>query len=421
MLSSAAVRMDRYAFTSLRLLWMSALLTASLLSASPASPQTSTPPETRAGEIARQQEEKAQVAAPDEPNRGEVFLEQVERGKWFLAPPRGWYPLFGSIYYGSGLALGGGYRHHIGYDSYVDASAMYSIAGYKLGRITARTPNHVKGRLDLEGSVEWLDATRVPFFGLGNDSQTSGRTSFRINRAQVEGAAELHLVDWLRLRLDGGFDDYTQKPGQGRQPSIATLYTPEQAPLLGSSDQLYLRGEASAAFLWLRSPAYSRTGGLYRVAYEEFNPLRGSGGTFGFVRTEFVQHVPIQRETWVVSLRARTESILRKSDVVPYFLMPYLGSGNTLRGYPTGRFRDRHTLLLSSELRWFPNRLGLDMALFFDAGKVAPLRSQLTLDNLKTDYGIGVRFHTPSATVLRLDLARGLEGFHVVLTASAPF
>ena len=401
--------------------WIAPLLAALLLWPTLSPAQTTTAPETRAGEIARRQEEKEKTAAPDKPNRGEAFLGQVEDGKWFVGEPRGWYPLFGSIYYGSGIALGAGYRHHIGYDSYVDASAMYSIAGYKLARIVGRTPNHVKGRLDLEGSIDWLDATRVPFFGLGNDSQASGRTNFRISRAQVEGSAALHLVDWLQLRLDGGVDDYTEKPGQGRQPSIETVYSPEQAPLLGSGDELYLRGEASAAVLWLQSPGYSRTGGLYRFAYEEFNPLRGSGGTFGFARTEFVQHLPILRETWVVSLRARTESIVRKSDVVPYFLMPYLGSGTTLRGYPTGRFRDRHTLLLSSELRWFPNRLGLDMALFFDAGKVAPQRSQLKLRDMKTDYGIGVRFHTPSSTVLRLDLARGLEGLRVVLTASAPF
>ena len=64
---------------------------------------------------------------------------------------------------------------------------------------------------------------------------------------------------------------------------------------------------------------------------------------------------------------------------------------------------DRHSLLLSSELRWFPNRVGLDMAFFVDMGKVAPFRSGLTLNDLKKDYGIGVRFHTPAATALRLD------------------
>ena len=376
--------------------------------------------QTRAGEIVRQQEEKARAAKPDQPSRGELFSEQLEEGKWFVGVPRDWYPMFGSIYPGGGLAPGGGYRHHIGYDSYVDISGMYSVARYKKFQIAGSTPNHVNGRLDISGSMSWLDATQVPFFGLGNDSDSNARTNFRISRTQVEGAAVLHLVDWLRLRLDGGLDDYAQRSGQGAYPSIEEAFSPATAPVLGE-DLRYLRGEASAAVYWLQSAGYSRTGGLYRFAYEEFNPLRGDGGTFGFMRTEVVQHVPILHETWVLSLRGRTESIVRKSDVVPYFLMPWLGSGNTLRAYTTGRFRDRHTLLLAGELRWFPNRLGLDMALFFDAGKVAPQRSSLTLDGMKTDYGIGVRFHTPTATALRMDLARGQEGWRMVLAAGAPF
>jgi hypothetical protein len=328
--------------------------------------------------------------------------------------------VFGSIYPGGGFAPGGGYRHHLGYDSYLDASAMYSLSNYKQVQLSGSTPNHIHDRLDLSGSVSWLDAPRLPYYGLGNGSAPENLTSFRLNRSRMEGAATLHLVDWLRLRLDGGIDDYTQKAGQGAAPTIATAFTSTTAPLLGEHLR-YLRGEASAAVVWLQSPGYSRTGGLYRFAYEEFNPLIGEGGTFGFARTELVQHVPILRETWVVSLRARTESIVRKSDVVPYFLMPWLGSGTTLRAYGTGRFRDRHTLLLSSELRWFPNRLGLDMALFVDAGKVAPQRSHLTLDGMKTDYGVGIRFHSPTTTALRLELARGQEGWRTVLTASAPF
>lgn len=377
--------------------------------------------QTRADEIARQQDEKARAAAPDKPNKAEAFFERLEEGNWFAGPPRGWYPIFGSIYYGSGFAPGVGYRHYIGYDSYLDVSAKYSVANYKQVQLAASTPNHARHRLDLAGLIAWVDAPSVPFYGLGNDSTPDGRTHFRVSLSRMEGSAALHLVDWLRLRLDGGVDNYTQRPGQGSAPSIEEIYSPESAPLLGSDDLLYLRGEASATVQWLKSPTYSRTGGLYRFAYEEFNPLKGSGGTFGFARTEIVQHVPILRETWVVSLRARTESIVRESDVVPYFLMPYLGSGDTLRGYHTGRFRDRHTLLLTSELRWFPNRLGLDMAVFFDAGKVAPQRSHLTLEGMKTDYGLGVRFHTPSATALRLDLAKGLEGWRVVVATSPSF
>jgi len=377
--------------------------------------------QTRESEIARQQEEKERAIGPDTPNRAERFFEQFEKGKWFVGEPRGWYPVFGSIYPGGGFAPGVGYRRYIGYDSYVDASAMYSLISYKKVQIVASTPNHVHDRLDIAGLASWIDAPRVGFFGLGNDSTLDGRTAFRIQRARMEGSAVVHPIGAVKLRLDGGFDDYTQKAGHGSAPSIEQIYSPATAPLLGSDDGLYLRGEASAVVQWLPSPGYSRTGGLFRFAYEEFNPIQGDGGTFGFARSELVQHVPIQRETWVLSLRARTESIVRKSDVVPYFLMPYLGSGDTLRGYATARFRDRHTLLLTSELRWFPSRVALDMALFVDAGKVAPQRSQLNFDGMKTDYGIGVRFHTPLTTALRVDLARGSEGWRLVLAASPAF
>ena len=375
--------------------------------------------QTRAALIEQQQAEKAKTLHADEPSRAERFFERLEEGKWF-GGPRGWYPYFGSVYPSGGFTAGAGYRHHIGYDSFVDVAAMMSVNASKKVQIVGSTPNHLHRRLDLAGAISWLDATQVPFYGRGSDSVRADRTVFGLQRTQMEGSAAFRLVDWLQLRIDGGLDHYDQRAGRGSAPSIEERFNPVSAPRLGE-DELFLRGEVSATALWLQWPGYSRRGGLYRLAYEEFNPLRGSGGTFGFIRTEVVQHLPLLRETWVLSGRASTESVVRKSDVVPYYLMPWLGGGDTLRAYPTARFRDRHTLLFGGELRWFPNRLALDMALFFDAGTVAPFRSQLSLDRLKSDYGIGVRFHTPTTTALRIDVARGSEGWRTVVTTSAPF
>ena len=375
--------------------------------------------QTRAEEVAKQQDDKAHHLTPYKPNAAETFLDQLEHGKWFIGTPRGWYPTFGSIYPGGGLTGGLGYRHYIGYDSYIDAGALYSIGGDKKIQIVASTPDHLDGRLDLMSAIGWIDGTRRPYYGLGNESDKAQFTTYRITHGFAEGAALLRPVKWLRLRVDGGLDDYDQRRATGTGRPIDEVFTPATAPLLGGNPR-YLRAEVSAAAYWLESPGYSRRGGLYRFAYEEFNPVE-EGGTFGFVRTEVVQHLPIMRETWVVSLRARTESIVRKSDVVPFFLMPSLGGGNSIRGYLTERFRDRHALLMSSELRWFPNRLGLDMAFFADAGKVAPLRTGLTFDRMRTDVGIGMRFHTPTSTVLRLEVARGWEGLRFVFATSSPF
>ena len=134
-----------------------------------------------------------------------------------------------------------------------------------------------------------------------------------------------------------------------------------------------------------------------------------------------MQHVPILRETWVVSLRGRVETSWGKSDQqVPFYLLPSLGGGNSLRGYPSWRFRGRNSLLLQGEWRIIANR-GFETAVFYDAGKVAERTSDLDLDDLHTDYGFGARFHALHSTFLRVELAHSREGLRLVFASSAAF
>jgi outer membrane translocation and assembly module TamA len=63
----------------------------------------------------------------------------------------------------------------------------------------------------------------------------------------------------------------------------------------------------------------------------------------------------------------------------------------------------------------------IDTAVFFDAGKVASRKSDLDFDDLHTDVGFGIRLHGPLATPLRIEIARGSEGFNLVFAASATF
>jgi outer membrane translocation and assembly module TamA len=61
------------------------------------------------------------------------------------------------------------------------------------------------------------------------------------------------------------------------------------------------------------------------------------------------------------------------------------------------------------------------MALFYDAGKVTSERSDLNFDGLKSNVGIGIRFHGPLTTPLRIEFAKGDEGWHIVFGGSAAF
>jgi hypothetical protein len=91
-----------------------------------------------------------------------------------------------------------------------------------------------------------------------------------------------------------------------------------------------------------------------------------------------------------------------------------------LRGFSSWRFRDRNSVLFSGEYRWAAGPL-VDMAIFVDAGKVAARGAGLNFRNLEVSHGIGLRVHTPSRTVARVELARSREGASVILSFGPSF
>jgi outer membrane protein assembly factor BamA len=264
----------------------------------------------------------------------------------------------------------------------------------------------------------WRDAPQVGYFGVGM-AQPSPRANFRLTQTYGALAAEIRPTKWTRLQGEVAYEQYDTDEGRGRHPSIDEIYTTATAPGLFASPT-FVRTEATAAIDWRTSPGYSRKGGFYGVTLASFS-AREDAESFQRLDGEIIQHLPLLRENWVISVRGRVQTTLNDDDLVPYFLLPQLGSGRTLRGYETGRFRDRHSLLTSAEFRWIPSRLALDMALFYDAGKVAPLRSDLDFEHLANDWGIGIRFHGPATTVLRVEAARGSDGWRLVFANAAAF
>lgn len=376
--------------------------------------------DTREAVIARQQEEKARAAVPYVPNRAEALFQRFEReGFPFVGTPTGFYPAFSSVYPGGRLALGAGYRRFTGDSAQFDVHALYSLATYKRVEASFRSPGHARGRLEVGGRVGWMDAPRVSYFGLGSNTTRSDWTVFRMRETYAEAAASWRPVRWLQLTGSTGYEGYDEGSGTGPRTTIEDRFTSITAPRLGE-DPSYARGSMTASLLWLDSPTYSRRGGFLRSTYETRRRVDGDG-TFATARTEVVQHVPFLRETWVLSLRGRSEAIVGADAAAPYFLLPALGNGHTLRAFQTDRFRDRQSVLLNAEWRWIPSRLALDVALFADAGKVGRTWRDVASGPMTTDYGIGVRFHTPAATALRIEVARGDEGTRLIVASSAAF
>ena len=402
---------------SSRYLRQTASLTAAALLAVAASSTSAAAQETRAEVIARAKAEKAKDLEPYRPGRIESFVTWLGRG--VMQPASGVYPSIGSVYSGGGLAAGPGLRVFTGDRAFFDARAMYSIRQYKLADAAFVAPSVGSDRLSLRLNGGWLDATQIGYFGLGMGSSEDDRANFRMK--QTYGGAELALrpAGPIVLAAGAAYEDYAMERGLGRRPSIEEVFTPATAPGLGISPT-YTHLTGSAGIDSRPATGYARRGTLLQVAYHTYRD-RDEVYSFDRVDVEAVQHIPITRDNWVLSLHGRMQSTANDTDAVPYFLLPSLGSGSTLRAYPTGRFRDRHALLLQAEWRWLVNKYGLDMALFYDAGKVAARREDLDLKNLKSDYGIGLRFHGLRTTALRIDLARSRDGLNLVFSAGAAF
>ena len=372
--------------------------------------------ESRAAEIAAEQARQAAQAKPYEPGSAERWAVALRRE--FLTEPSGLYPYFASVYSGGGFTLGAGYREFVSDRTHWDVKGLYSVKSYKLFEFSTDSWGHAAGRIDLHGRFGWRDATQVAYYGLGIDSPDV-RSNFQMKQAYVGGDLQVRPGGYSVFGAGVMYEDYTLEQGAGNVPSIEEMFTPATAPGLGASPT-YVHTIGSAGIDWRPAAGYARRGGLYQITYHNFAD-RSETYSFDRIDGEIVQHLPILRENWVVSLHGLVQTTLDDDDVVPYFLLPSLGSGSTLRAYPSWRFRDRHSLLMSGEFRWIPSRMGIDMALFYDLGKVTSRWDDLSLTGLKSSAGIGIRFHSPIATPLRIELAHGREGLHLVFAGSAAF
>jgi hypothetical protein len=371
--------------------------------------------ESRESEIAAKQAKKAQDLKPYVPPKPERLIAEFRRQA--IEEPSGFFPFLDSPYRGGGFTLGGGYRQFFGDASSWDVKGAYSIKNYKLLESAAHVPLGDRGRVGLR--VGWFDAPQVAYYGLGIDTSSDARTNFRLEETYAEGLLAFRPQRWIVLDGAIAYEGYSTDEGHGSSPSIETVHTPLTAPGLGSSPT-YLHTQGTVGIDWRRSPGYARSGGFYGITLHNYAD-QDDVYSFDRLDADVVQHLPIFRDVWVLSFHGRVETTLDDDDVVPYFMLPSLGSGRTLRAYRSWRFRDRHSILGQAEFRWIPNRLGLDMALFYDAGKVTSRREDLDFEGFKSDWGIGARFHLPAYTFLRLEVAKGSDGWKYVLASSAAF
>lgn len=382
------------------------------------SPEPEREAETRQANILSAAAEKAKDLHPYEVTTAEKVVLRIENR--FNNQTIRFHPYLQPSYRGGGFAAGAGYMFHPGEYSTLDVRGSYSMKSYKLaeGEFTAPRLFDRRGELTVLGG--WRDATEVPFHGVGINTTTGDLANYGFE--QPFGSALLSVRPTRgSLLVRGGFEAsrWDLKSGEGTSRSVDQVYTAASLPGLGATTT-YLHTQATVGFDSRPSRGYARRGGFYGVTGHDYTDRDDALG-FRQVDYEVIQHIPILRDTWVISLHGLAQTTSNKGDqATPFYQLPSLGGGSSLRGFSSFRFADRHSLLLQAEWRIIANRF-VESAVFYDAGKVAARTSDLDFNHLKTDYGFGVRFHAPLATVLRVDVARSREGTRLVFAASPSF
>jgi hypothetical protein len=378
-----------------------ALAMAFLAAAAPVCAQDS-----RTDMLTARQAEKAHHLHPYEPDGLERRLQMID-ATLFTITDRPLYPTFGTSFAGGGLAIGAGYRVRYGDTGAFDAHASWSFRNDRTADAALTLPALAEGRVKVVLAANRIDAPRVAFYGVGNTSGSSVHADFGYAETAFGVSTTVQLAPFVSV---GGGLDVLQLAAEPDAAFAAPARRPD-----------YRRSHLVAALDTRTAPTYSRRGSLARIEWSDYHQTNAGLSSFNRTDVELQRFVPLRHERIVLAFRALgSTTSTRDGNEVPYFLLPELGGAHALRGYPSWRFRDRHRLLVSGEYRWLAGPL-VDMALFMDAGQVAPRVDDFEWRAFKTSYGLGISLHTPTSTVMRFEVARTTEGTSLVASFGPSF
>lgn len=401
---------------------------------------------TRAHIWRQRRRAKAQSMRPPEPG----FLEKVDRfigrTRSVILPTQvlldipsigiaGLQPAFGGLPGNAQATFGLHYEPAFlaGPGRFARAQALTSTNGYA-------GLNAIYGVAD--GSAvfytfgRFLHQPQEGFYGIGPGAEDENKSVFRLNETMVGG-----LLGWSLgpNSLLGGHVTYrADRYGPGTtagDPQVVRQFASQNIPGIGADVDYVVAG----SFLEYDSrniPYRQSFGRRFAPTERRLRALSLDANRGGYVAAEASLHrdVGLNEYSFARFTLDLQEYIPLESGAqhglafrqfasftqtftdqrVPFYRLQRIGGSRSLRGFSTGRFRDRNVFLVNAELRchvWH----WLDMAVFADAGHVFHEFQDLSLDGIRHDVGLGFRLRTDKGTVVRLEVARSPEGFRTYL------
>jgi hypothetical protein len=375
---------------------------------------------TRSAEIEKERDRKSADLKPDDVSPLERRLRNFKDQKFmerFSAGYNGFRVKVGNMVTGGGFAIGPEYFRDDLLDGRLNfrASAQISTRAYQKYETALTLPRLAKGRVTAEVLGTYRNYGSLQYYGTGPDTSKDFRADYRLEDTSFDGILGVKVTRYLKV---GGSTGYLwTNVGHGtddRFASAETVFTPAMSPGIDRQTN-YVRSSGFAQFDYRNDPAGPKQGGNYVMQYSWYNDNKLGDFSFRRLDVELQQYIGFLNRTRVIALRAKTTlTDTDRNEQIPFYLQPFLGGSDDLRGYRPFRFSDRNSMVLNAEYRWEVFS-GLDGAIFADAGKVFPRRGMLNFGNLESDVGFGLRFNARNATAIRIDVGFSHEGFQVWL------
>ncbi|MEL6820338.1 MAG: BamA/TamA family outer membrane protein [Calditrichota bacterium] len=286
--------------------------------------------------------------------------------------------------------------------------------------LEAKNISLLSGNLAFGVTAGYYNQPDESFFGIGIDTDKDDRTNFAREIMSVEVHLGPKLTDRLTSDISLGIERNNILPGRDtRRTRTNEVFNSMTLPGLETGVNLG-HVEVNLAYDGTNSLGNPSKGTLASIHAGVFSQM-GDESTYGFIRSgmDVSQHLNIYEDRILVFRVAAEDVSPRDGKAVPFYYLSELGSQETIRGFPRGRFFDEDMLMGSAEYR-FPLRRrttkeSISALLFVDAGKVTPdLFNSINADDLEVTYGLGLRIWKQSGLITKFEVGFSSDGFRLI-------
>ncbi len=235
-----------------------------------------------------------------------------------------------------------------------------------------------RNKFNFRGQYNYTDFAEY-YWGIGSNTPAANKELYKFQMNKLNQKAAYMVLPKFYAGIQYAYEQmYNVRFEPGSQLELSGLR---------GSKGYYEAGPGVTMYYDDRDNVYAPIKGhIIELSNVFYHSLFGSGSNF----VNFTFDARKYKQLWKENVLASQFFFNFNEGNIPFRMKGVLGSEMFMRGYYNGRYRDNHAMAFQTELRktvWGP----LGCVVFAGFGNVSNVVSGL-LDNIKPNYGAGIRF-----------------------------